>query len=106
MNEQRAVGPVRMIVRKFFKSTFGAVLEFLTNLDGEPGLSMRDVKIVADWVVQAERAIFLGSGPAKKAWVMSQILGVAKWKKDHIAGMLFYSALNYAAKEGLINLNS
>lgn len=90
---------------KWFTDVFAKMVEHvvskLTMMDGEEGLSWKDVKLTAEWIKQAE--IDFGTGAERRAWVLEKIKGLKKFA-PHVIELLFWTALNYAKEREWIVL--
>ena len=78
------------------------LIGWLTEMDGEEGLSWDDFKKTVEWIKQAEFDI--GTGDERKEWVMEQISEILKKSLPWIKELLFSIALNYANRLGDIKL--
>lgn len=100
------VKPLRGILSRLFRGAEVAVakaLTWLTSRDGKPGLQWDDVRIAVEWIALAEREI--PTGAARREWVLSNFKKVGRYAATAAAEMLFWTAFNYAEKQGLINVN-
>ena len=78
------------------------LLSWLTEMDGEEGLSWRDFEKTVDWIKRAE--FDFGTGEERREWVIEQINNVLNKHKGWIIELLFSVALNYANRLGDIKL--
>lgn len=84
------------------ESIVGKAVQRLTQADGEPGLSWKDIKVTADYIRQAE--VNFGSGAERRAWVLTQVQQVQKIVVPHLIELAFWTALNFANQKGWVKL--
>jgi len=105
MTRELVVKPLRGFMDKLRRGAEMAVakaLTWLTSRDGRPGLQWDDVRIAVEWIVLAEQEI--PTGVARREWVLRNFKRISRFAASAAAEMLFWTAFNYAEKQGLINI--
>lgn len=83
-------------------SMVGKAIKKLTEADGEPGLSWKDIQITAELIKQAETDI--GTGAERKVWVQDQMKKIRNIVLPHLSELAFWAALNFAKQKGWVHL--
>jgi len=78
------------------------VLEKLTKLDGQDGLSWEDIRTAAELMRHAEYEF--GTGADRREWVIDQLKSLRQIVLPHLIELVFWLGLNFANKEGWIVL--
>lgn len=78
------------------------VMIWLSQRDGEDGLTSEDFKIAVDLIRKAEEEF--PTGAEKRSWVLENLATLRDIALPHLLELLFWTALNYASKKGWISL--
>jgi len=88
--------------RSSLADLLGRAMKKLTEQDGEEGLSWEDIRTAAELMRHAE--FEFGTGEERREWVIEQIKNLRQIFLPHLIELVFWTALNYASKQGWIKL--